>query len=88
MKSVQLRGAKIFSFFLRSDMQLRDKDFQFLKEYPEHALWLEQHTEPRMWSKFKLDKAEREENQLVKEEMKWAGCTEMWDCECILRSSL
>ncbi|KAH8586956.1 hypothetical protein B0O99DRAFT_602060 [Bisporella sp. PMI_857] len=45
------------------DMGLSDMDFNFLKESPEHALWLERNIEPRFWSKLKVLEAEWQEFQ-------------------------
>ncbi len=78
---------------LRRDMGLSDPDFEFLRESPEHAIWLERNIEPRFWSKFKSLEAEWQEFQHKvacgiirrgkrgkKEEP--SDCTGMWDCEC------
>jgi hypothetical protein len=83
-------------------MGLSHKDFEFLREHPEHAIWLERNIEPRLWSKLKSLEAESQEFQdkvargiirLIrkqpKEEKKEEskGCTGMWDCGCSLCSS-
>jgi hypothetical protein len=39
-------------------MELSDPDFEFLRDNPEHAIWLERNIEPRFWSKFKSLEAE------------------------------
>ena len=87
---------------LRYDMGLSDKDFKFLREYPEHAIWLERNIESRFWSKLKSLEVESQEFQdkvargiirLVRQQPKQEkkeeskDCTEMWDCECSLCSS-
>jgi hypothetical protein len=44
-------------------MGLSDKDFEFLRESPEHAIWLERNIEPRFWLKLKSLEAESLEFQ-------------------------
>ena len=83
-------------------MGLSHRDFEFLRENPEHAIWLEHNIEPRFWLKLKSLEAESLEFQdkvargiikLVRKQPKQEkkeelkDCTGMWDCECSLCSS-
>ncbi|KAI1503842.1 hypothetical protein F5X99DRAFT_406522 [Biscogniauxia marginata] len=48
---------------LHRDMKLSDEDFAFLRESPEHAIWLERNIEARFWSKYKSLEAEWQESE-------------------------
>ncbi|KAK3935336.1 hypothetical protein QBC46DRAFT_218836, partial [Diplogelasinospora grovesii] len=40
---------------LHRDMRLSDLDFEFLRDNPVHARWLERNLEPKFWFKLKFD---------------------------------
>jgi len=54
----QIKRRKKIRAKLRHDKAPLCQDFEFLKENPEHRIWLEHNIEPRFWSKFKSLEAE------------------------------